>query len=332
MSTFAFPRGDGRERLAASIGVRGPGIVKTAIDRLSPDERTVGAKIVATRLVHQCAGSVATGDWDAFARWVDATCDRYAGVLPADSVIAAALEGVSRAFAVSADELTDRAFRRACADIETILAKQRTVAGDPAREAVDEIDVVLDGLLLKLDQADVLTAEHSRAVASWCARLAKQLSGSKRDVLHLTRAGLIHDIGKVTTPVSILMAPRGLSEDEFAVMKQHAVEGEKIVVEVPLIANLAPAVRSHHERYDGTGYPDGLRGANDPARRAHRRRRGRVQCDDRPPPIPPAARSVGCLGAARRRSRRTVRSGHRRCDDRGRHGSFLAAPRPVRGV
>ncbi len=131
-------------------------------------------------------------------------------------------------------------------------------------EAIDEIDVVLDGLLVKLDQADVLTAEHSRAVASWCGRLAKQLGGSKSDVLHLTRAGLIHDIGKVTTPAAILTAPRSLTEDEFAVMKQHSAEGEKIVLGVPLIANLAPAVRSHHERFDGAGYPDGLRGEQIP--------------------------------------------------------------------
>ncbi|HEX3550480.1 MAG TPA: HD-GYP domain-containing protein, partial [Candidatus Elarobacter sp.] len=253
-----------RERLAASIGVRGPGIVKTAIDRLAPGERTVGAKILATRLVQRCAGSVASGDWARLTDWVDTTCDRYAGVLPAQSVIAAALDGVSRAFTLSADELTDRAFRCARADVEALLAKQRTVASAGTREAVDEIDVVLDGMLLKLDHADTLTAEHSRAVASWCTRLAKTLGDAKDDVLHLTRAGLIHDIGKVTTPASILMAPRRLSEDEFAVMRTHSEEGERIVLEVPLIANLAPAVRSHHERFDGTGYPDNLRGDDIP--------------------------------------------------------------------
>ena len=265
MSTFGFIPAQGeRERLAASIGLRAPGIVKSALDRLGPGERTVGAKVVAMRFVHRCAQSVTSGDWDGFERWVDATCDRYAGVLPANAVIEAALDGVSRAFAVSADELTERAFRHARAGVEAVLAKARTVADAAAREAVDEIDVVLDGLLLKLDHADVLTAEHSRAVASWCARLAKQLGQSKQQIVHLTRAGLIHDIGKVATPASILMAPRALTVDEFAVMKQHSVDGERIVLEVPLIANLAPAVRSHHERFDGTGYPDGLRGERIP--------------------------------------------------------------------
>ncbi len=260
MSTPGFYQRPERERLAASIGVRGPGIVKAAIDRLAPADRTVGAKILATRLVQRCAGAVASGEWTRLSEWVDTTCDRYAGVVPTESVIAAALDGVSRAFTLSADELSDRAFRRARADVDAILAKQRTVANAASREAVDEIDVVLDGLLLKLDQADVFTAEHSRAVASWCARLAKTLGGSKDDVLHLTRAGLIHDIGKVTTPASILTAPRGLTEEEYAVMRRHSAEGEKIVLEVPLIANLAPAVRSHHERFDGAGYPDNLRG------------------------------------------------------------------------
>ena len=131
MSTYGFhPRHD-RERLAASIGVRGPGIVRTAVDRLAPSDRTVGAKIVATRLVQRCAGSVASGDWGRLAEWVDATCDRYAGVVPAETVIAAALDGVSRAFTLTADEPTDRAFRRARADVEAILAKQRTVANVP---------------------------------------------------------------------------------------------------------------------------------------------------------------------------------------------------------
>jgi putative nucleotidyltransferase with HDIG domain len=128
------------------------------------------------------------------------------------------------------------------------------------REAVDEVDIVIDGMLNRLDQSDLLTAEHSRAVASWCARLAKRLGSSKEEVVHLTRAGLIHDIGKVMTPLAILTAPRRLAEEEMAVMRQHSAAGEAIVLEFPLLANLAPAVRSHHERVDGAGYPDGLKG------------------------------------------------------------------------
>jgi len=261
MSVHELP--DERARLAASVRVRSARIVRASFERLAPAERTVGAKVLATRFVDVCADSASSGDLRAIARWSDDACARYGSVLPAQRVIAATLDEVSAAFR-AADELTARAFERARRAVAAELAKARTTDAATNVEAIDEIDVVLDGLLVKLDQADVLTAEHSRAVASWCARLAKQLGGSKADVLHLTRAGLIHDIGKVTTPASILTAPRALTDDEFAVMKQHSAEGEKIVLEVPLIANLAPAVRSHHERFDGKGYPDGLRGEDIP--------------------------------------------------------------------
>lgn len=259
MSVFEPMRPFDRQRLATSVSVRTPGIVKTAIDRLAPADRTVGAKVVATRLVHRCAGAAAAGEWDALAAWVDTACERYAGIVATEHVIGAALDGVSRAFALSADDLTVHAFNRARADVDAVLAKQRAVASSGQSEAVDEIDVVLDGLLTQLDQSDVMTAEHSRAVASWCARLAKQMGHAKHDIVHLTRAGLIHDIGKVSTPNEILTAPRALTEEEMIIMRRHSADGERIVLDVPLIANLAPAVRSHHERFDGAGYPDGLR-------------------------------------------------------------------------
>jgi putative nucleotidyltransferase with HDIG domain len=229
-----------------------------AVDRLGAADRTVAAKIVAARFVERCGAAAAAGDWSKLADWVDAACDRYADVMPAADVIAAALDGVARAIG-HGDMRTARAFGTTRADVQTLLARPRARTGTALQEAVDEIDVVLDGLLSRLDQADVLTAEHSRAVASWCARLGKRLHSSKTDVLHLTRAGLVHDIGKVTTPAAILSAPRRLDDAEMAVMRDHARAGAEIVERIPLIANLMPAVRNHHERFDGTGYPDRLK-------------------------------------------------------------------------
>jgi putative nucleotidyltransferase with HDIG domain len=247
-------------RLAAAVNGRAPGIVKSALGRLGPAERTVAAKVVATRFVERCAASAAEGDWSIVSAWVDAACARYAGILSTHEIFAAALDGVAATLDLSADVRTRRAFEQARTSVESVIARPRAVARPaPGREAVDEIDVVLDGLLTQLDQSDTLTAEHSRAVASWCARLAKRLGSSKEEIVHLTRAGLIHDIGKVTTPAAILGAPRRLSDDEMDIMRQHAANGALIVAEVPLIANLVPAVRNHHERFDGTGYPDRLK-------------------------------------------------------------------------
>jgi putative nucleotidyltransferase with HDIG domain len=233
-------------------------MANAAVDRLAAPDRTVAAKIVAARFVARCAESAAAGDWSGLAEWVDGACERYAGIMPASDVIAAALDGVARAVG-RGDSRTARGFGIARAGVEALLARPRVSAGTTAHEAVDEVDVVLDGLLTRLDQADVLTAEHSRAVASWCARLGKRMQSSKSEILHLTRAGLVHDIGKVTTPAAILSAPRGLDDAEMAVMRDHARAGAEIVERVPLIANLMPAVRNHHERFDGTGYPDRLR-------------------------------------------------------------------------
>lgn len=229
-----------------------------AVARLPAPDRTIGAKIVAARLVERCAAAAAGADWSSLARWVDETCDRYAGIMPARDVIAAALGGVSQALDEAADGPARRGFAAVRAEIETVLARPRA-ASAPMHEAIDEVDVALDGLLTKLDQTDVLTAEHSRAVASWCARLGKRLALSKAEILHLTRAGLVHDIGKVTTPLAILNAPRRLDDAEMVVMRDHARAGAAIAEEIPLMLPFVPAVRNHHERFDGSGYPDRLR-------------------------------------------------------------------------
>ncbi|HTD32397.1 MAG TPA: HD domain-containing phosphohydrolase [Candidatus Elarobacter sp.] len=248
------------ERLAAAVHVRAPGIVKTALDRLSDADRTVAAKIVAARFVERCTAAAAAGDWSILTAFVDAACDRYAGIIGSDALFGAALDAVSATLRATVDPATGLAFERARFDVEAAIARPRRIArASSAHEAIDEIDVVLDDLLTQLDQSDALTAEHSRAVASWCGRLAKRLGSSKDEIVHLTRAGLIHDIGKVTTPPEILGAPRRLDDEEMSIMRRHAEAGAFIVQEVPLIRNLTPAVRSHHERFDGTGYPDRLR-------------------------------------------------------------------------
>jgi putative nucleotidyltransferase with HDIG domain len=248
------------ERLAAAVHVRAPGIVKTALDRLSDADRTVAAKIVAARFVERCAAAAAAGDWSILTAFVDAACDRYAGIIGSDALFGAALDAVSATLRATVDPATGLAFERARFDVEAAIARPRRIArASSAHEAIDEIDVVLDDLLTQLDQSDALTAEHSRAVASWCGRLAKRLGSSKDEIVHLTRAGLIHDIGKVTTPAEILGAPRRLDDEEMSIMRRHAEAGAYIVQDVPLIRHLTPAVRNHHERFDGTGYPDRLR-------------------------------------------------------------------------
>ncbi|HEY4440571.1 MAG TPA: HD domain-containing phosphohydrolase [Candidatus Elarobacter sp.] len=207
------------------------------------------------------AASVAAADWTRLLSWVDASCERYAGIVPVPAIVGAAaavvldnLDGTPGVTLTRAEADVVRA------EVERLAARPRLVREGAAHEAIDEIDVALDDLMTRLDNADVLTAEHSRAVSAWCSRLARRLALARHDAVHVTRSGLVHDIGKITTPNDILNAPRSLSEDEMDIMRGHAVAGAKIVSETALVAHLTPVVRGHHERFDGRGYPDGMAG------------------------------------------------------------------------
>jgi putative nucleotidyltransferase with HDIG domain len=125
-------------------------------------------------------------------------------------------------------------------------------------QAVEAIDAKIEDLLYSLASSDTLTAEHSRSVAMWCSRIAKRLSLTREEQIFATRGGLLHDIGKIKTPAEILLAPRKLTDDEWMIMKMHAVEGTRMVEAIPELRCFVPPIRSHHERYDGRGYPDGL--------------------------------------------------------------------------
>jgi HD-GYP domain-containing protein (c-di-GMP phosphodiesterase class II) len=83
-------------------------------------------------------------------------------------------------------------------------------------------------------------------------------------IVLLERGGLLHDVGKIGVPARILDHPGELSDEEFAVMKQHPVIGVRILEPIEAFRPALPIVRSHHERWDGTGYPDGLRGREIP--------------------------------------------------------------------
>ena len=124
--------------------------------------------------------------------------------------------------------------------------------------AVDEIDGTIAALLVQLDDADPLSAEHSRAVSLWCRRLARRLNLSEERCQFVARAGLLHDVGKARTPQEILLAPRGLTREEFATIQEHPTVGAAMVMEFDRLRPFAPVVGAHHERLDGNGYPSRL--------------------------------------------------------------------------
>jgi putative nucleotidyltransferase with HDIG domain len=109
---------------------------------------------------------------------------------------------------------------------------------------------------------DPYTGGHTRRVTEYSFLLATHLQVSATE-LHLIRTGTpLHDIGKIGIDDAILRKPGKLTREEFEIMKTHTVKGAKIVEMVPDLSEIIPIVRSHHERWDGAGYPDGLAGEN----------------------------------------------------------------------
>jgi len=119
-------------------------------------------------------------------------------------------------------------------------------------------------MLLALDAKDQYTYEHSTRVAYYALTLGKELQLDENQMYELEMSGLFHDLGKIGTPDSILNKPTRLNEEEFEIMKQHPVRSGEILQGFKDFKNIAKFVRHHHERYDGRGYPNGLKGEEIP--------------------------------------------------------------------
>jgi putative two-component system response regulator len=119
-------------------------------------------------------------------------------------------------------------------------------------------------LAYSIDSQHPSTAGHSDRIADLAVRLAQDLHLNEDDLEILRIASLLHDIGKVGVPDSILSKPGPLTLEERAIMNQHPVLGENICAPLKSLRQVLPVIRHHHERLDGSGYPDGLRGRQIP--------------------------------------------------------------------
>jgi len=110
-----------------------------------------------------------------------------------------------------------------------------------------------------IDAYDIYTFGHSTQVARYAGAIAHEMNLPPKEQAMIVRGALIHDIGKVGVTDAIIGKPSRLTDEEFEVMKLHTVIGAEIVAQMPQLQELVPMVRSHHERWDGRGYPDGLK-------------------------------------------------------------------------
>jgi putative two-component system response regulator len=127
-------------------------------------------------------------------------------------------------------------------------------------DELEHAETVLITLAKSIEAQDPYAAGHGERVALYAERFGKRLGLPEDQILALRRAGLIHDLGKVAVSGTILTNPGPLTPEERILVECHPVVGERICAPLKSLRSLLPIIRHHHEKFDGTGYPDGLSG------------------------------------------------------------------------
>ncbi len=155
-----------------------------------------------------------------------------------------------------ADDFLNKPVRK-----EELLARVRSLL--KLKHFTDELEnaeTVLFSLALSIEGKDPYTSGHCDRLSKYSVALAERIGLSEPERIALRRAGIVHDVGKVAIPEHILLKPGPLTPEERAIMEQHPVIGERICSPLKSFREVLPIIRHHHEKMDGTGYPDGLKG------------------------------------------------------------------------
>jgi putative nucleotidyltransferase with HDIG domain len=125
-------------------------------------------------------------------------------------------------------------------------------------------DITLEALGDALDLKDAETEFHSRRVTAYTIAIARKMGLTKEEIKTIAYGAFLHDFGKMAIPDEILRKPGKLTDEQTAVMREHCYLGYKIISRIPFLAEASEIVYAHQERYDGTGYPRGLKGEEIP--------------------------------------------------------------------
>jgi len=131
-------------------------------------------------------------------------------------------------------------------------------------DELDNAEAVLFSLALSIEAKDPYTEGHCDRLSKYSVALAEKLSLPEDLRVALRRGGLVHDIGKLAVPEHILLKPGPLTPEERKIMEQHTIAGERICAPLRSFRHVLPIIRHHHEKWDGSGYPDGLKGEQIP--------------------------------------------------------------------
>jgi putative nucleotidyltransferase with HDIG domain len=213
--------------------------------------------LIVRALVHTLAKALADGSADPIVHWARMVRHAHPAPLVIAVIDAACAAAENIAYEFNGDlgtlivflEIVKERTRAIMNDEPTLLA-ERDGSGLSA----------IQSLLAMLRARDDATCNHSQATGDWARRIAQRLGLPHAQTERAVRAGVLHDIGKIRIPDAILFKEGSLAVDEWEIMKRHAEAGAAILSEIPTLAQYAPIVGAHHERFDGRGYPNGLAG------------------------------------------------------------------------
>lgn len=154
-------------------------------------------------------------------------------------------------------------------DSNVLVLKVPSALQRDAEKFAEEVypDVLIEALrsiVSTLEEKDSYTHGHSFRVAEYSVMIAEESGLSELEIREVELSALLHDVGKIGIPDSILLKPGRLTQSEFEIMKSHPVRSGKILEKISALRNLIPGIVHHHERFDGLGYPAGMKGEEIP--------------------------------------------------------------------
>lgn len=172
----------------------------------------------------------------------------------------AAVEDRVRGLEAGADDFLSKPIERT-----ELLARVRSLLNLKAHtDELERAESVLFALARSIEGKDPYTEGHCERLSDYAIRLGQRIGLPQEQITALRRAGVVHDVGKVAVPDAILLKPGRLTEEEWKVMREHPIVGERICAPLKSLRLVLPIIRHHHEKADGSGYPDGLKGEEIP--------------------------------------------------------------------
>lgn len=141
-----------------------------------------------------------------------------------------------------------------------IVGRDITEIRSNERKLINAYDSTLEGWAMAVEMRDKSTEDHTRRVVVLTEKLARAVGISEKEIVHIRRGAMLHDIGKIGVPDSILNKPFGLTEEEMKIMQQHPERARQMLANIDFLSPSLDIPYCHHERWDGNGYPRGLMG------------------------------------------------------------------------